>query len=323
MSRINWPRSWILAAIVLVKRFVVYQFELIFSYSSLQILSRISNKSQNVSVCQLSGAPRLRFLGPIRGVLPFVPEGGHSFNTLQPSLFSKKGKLPYNYTLDQQGLTADINCSYANSSPIEFGAVPGDSIDLPHVQYNATCHGAADVLTDGMSFNVSDGNATLGFGACQSPPAAGKVPIYSIYLRGRGGYQDSIGNITCTVSAIQAAIYPVTYQSFLRVFSSKKLITNSSWVNPRWMQRSLIKLGDVIHEAQNSTANSVAESVITIGAPSFRPRSDQKNPKYLEFFQWMLQGILGYEVRHIYTFPIRFPHGNSAGCVSEDYMVYG
>ena len=289
----------------------------------LQILSRISNKSQNISVGHLSGAPRLRFLGPIRGVLPFVPEGGHIFNTLQSSLFSKIGKIPYNYTLEQQGLIGDVNCSYANSSPIKFGAMPEASVDLPLLQYNATCDGAANNLMNGITFSVADGHATLGFGACQSSPAAGKMPTYFINLRGRGAYQNSIGNITCSVSAIQAAIYPVTYKSSRRVFSSTKSITNSSWVNPRWMQRSLIELGGVIYETQNLTSNSVAESVITIGATSFGLSSGQQNPKYLELFQWMIQGILGYEVRHINPVPIRFPYGNSAGCISEVYMVYG
>ena len=210
--------------------------------------------------------------------------------------------VSYNYTLEYQGLTSGVSCSYANESPISFGPVPG--VDVPWVvQYNGTCDGAADVLTDVVTFVAPNANNSLGFWACQSPPAADKSPTYFIYLRGRGrspgGYQDSIGNITCTVSPIQPAIYPVTYQSHPKIFSTTEPVANFTQVYPRLIEHVLVGLSGVVHQAQNFQANLVAESVITFGVKSFELPPDQKNPKYLELYQAMIQGILEYEVRPI------------------------
>jgi len=218
--------------------------------------------------------------------------------------------ISYNYSLDHQGVTSGINCNYANASPIRFGAVPG--VSVPWVlQYNASCDTVAqvDALTDVVTFISVNANNTLGSWACKSPPAAGQMPTYFIYFRGRGampgGYQDSIGNITCTISPFQAAIYPVTYQSVPRIFSSMKPIANSTQVHSRLMEGSLLELAQVLHLGQNFQANIVAESVLTFGAKSFGLRLDKKDPRHLELYQWMIQGILEYEVRHINFFPLQ------------------
>jgi len=267
----------------------------------------------------------LHFLGPIRGVLPIGPNGVPAFDTLGPSPFSNNktaaGIVSYNYTLEHQGLASGVSCSYADQSPIRFGAVPG--VDAPWVlQYNATCDsdGKADVLTDVLTLIVPNANNTLAFWACQSPPAAGKSPTYFIYLRGKGAkageYQDSIGNITCTVSPIHPAIYPVTYQSLPRIFSMTESIANATQVYPTLIKRALVGLSGIIHEAQNSQANLVAESVITFGVKSFGLRPYEKNETYLELYQSMIQGILEYEVRPFTSLYIRFSYSASVGHLS-------
>jgi len=279
--------------------------------TTLQILSLISNNSQSLSFSQLGSRDGLHFLGPIRGVLPIGPNGVPAFNTLGPSPFSDNettaGIISYNYTLEHQGLTSEISCNYADESPIRFSAVPG--VDAPWVlQYNGTCEGEVDVLTDVVTFVAPNANNTLGFWACQSPSAVGESPTYSIYLRGKGmpgSYQDSIGNITCTVSSILPATYPLTYQSLPRIFSTKGSIANSTQVYPRFIEYALIGLGGVIHQAQNFQANLVAESVITFGIKSFGLPPYQQDPKYLELYQSMIQGILEYEVRPFNSFYIR------------------
>ena len=280
----------------------------------LQILSLISNNSQSLSFSQLGGKSGLHFLGPIRGVLPIGPNGVPAFDTLGPSPFSNNktaaGIISYNYTLDHQGLTSGVSCSYVDQSPIGFSRVPGVNASTPWlVQYSATCDGAADVLTNVTTLIVPNANNTLAFWACKSPPAAGETPTYFIYLRGRGipgSYLDSIGNITCTVSPILPAIYPVTYQSLPQIFSTVESIANSTQVYSRLIEYALVGLAGVISEAQNRQANLVAESVITFGVKSFGLPPDQKNPKYLELYQSMIQGILEYEVRPLNSFYTRF-----------------
>ena len=264
-----------------------------------------------MSFSQLGGQDGLHFLGPIRGVLPIGPNGVPAFDTLgRPSPFSNNktaaGIISYNYTLEHQGLTSGVSCSYADQSPIRFSAVEAGSRWV--LQYNATCDGAADVLTNVETLIVPNANNTLGFWACQSLPAAGETPTYFIYLSGHrgfpGSYQDSIGNITCTVSPIQPAIYPLTYQSLPRIFSTKGPIANSTRMYPRLIQYALVGLSGVISQAQNRQANLVAESVITFGVKSFRLPPDKQDPKYLELYQSMIQGILEYEVRPLNSFYI-------------------
>lgn len=296
----------------------------------------ISNNTQSVSFGQLGGEDGLRFLGPIRGVLPLGPNGVPvpTFNTLRPSPFSDNdtvaGMISYNYTLEHQGLASEINCSYVDSSPIRFGPVPG--VNPPWVlQFNATCDDVAqaDVLENVQTFVVPNANGTLGFWACQSQLAAGQMPTYFIYLRGRGAtgpgtYQDLIGNVTCTVSSNRAAIYPVTYQSLPRIFSSTKSIANSTQLHHILMESSLMELAGVIRGSQNTDVNLVAESAITFGARSLK-LPQQRNPKYLELYKWMIQGILEYEVRRVYSgsFPFRFPYRDSAGHIFEVDTVDG
>jgi len=322
---------------MLVKNLIIYDSRLIVLRSSLQILSVISDNSQSVSFGQLGGSDGLRFLGPIRGVLPLGPNGVPAFDTPQPPPFSNSatvaGMISYNYTLEHQGLASAINCSYVDSTPITFHRRPDTNFAL---DYNGSCNGETDVLEH--PYTTANGPNVLGYWACQSPPAAG--PIYYLYLEGVTGTftnttdpggippipralsaspNDGSGHYTgptglypgptsdlklaCTISPIQAAIYPVTYQSLPRIFSSTKSIANATQVYSRLIERSLIELGDIINDAQNFHVNLVAESVITVGARSFGLPRKGKHPKYLELYEWMIRGILEYEVRRINFFP--------------------
>jgi len=289
---------------------------------TLQLFSLIPNNSKTISYDQIGD---VRFFRSIRGILPIGPNGV-PINALKPSPFSNKdtlaGMISYNYTLEHQGLASGINCSYVDSSPIGFGPVPGVAIDTPWVlQYNASCDGAADILTNVQTFIIFNGHSALTYWACQSPPSAEQTPTYFIYLRGRGGYKDSIGNITCTVSQIHPAAITANYQSLSRVFSSTTPIANSTQVYPRVMEHTLIALGGLIQEAQGVQSNLVAEAILNVAVKTFWLPPNQSGQKYLELYQAFIQGVIEYEVRHINSFSLRVSYGDSTGHISQAFMV--
>ena len=247
---------------------------------------------------QLGAKDGLRFLGPIRGVLPIGPNGVPAFNTLKSSPFSdpqtRDAMLSYFYTLEHQGLTSNISCIYDTASPVTFGVL---NAGTPYaLQYNGTCDGKADVLTDVATFVTANGSSTLGFWACKSPPNGAQDPSYFIYLRGRAYYRDAIGNITCTVSPIKPAIFPVTYQSEPRIFSLQERTSVSPATYPRLIERTLVALGSIVQYSQNFQSNLVAESVITFGVKSFGLPPYVQNPQYLRLYEAMIQGMLEYQV---------------------------
>jgi len=268
------------------------------------ILSLLSNNSESLTFSQLGGSGGLHFLGPIRGVLPMGPNGVPAFDTLHPSPFSNEktvaGMLSYNYTLEHQGLASNIKCIYDTQSPVRFGQA--DPSGAPYVlQYNGTCDslGAADVLTDVRTVLSVNSNNTLGYWACQSRPVAGQMPSYTIYLRGRNNYAQSVGNMTCTVSPIQPAIFEATYTSYHDIFALTKPIATSQQLNPQLTGYALVGLAGVIHQSQNWQANLVIESIITFGVKSFKLQPYEQNETYLRLYEAMIQGILEYEVTYI------------------------
>jgi len=241
----------------------------------------------------------MHFLGPIRGVLPLGPNGVASLNTLESSPFddtnTAAAMISYNYTLNHQGFASNITCIYDDKSPISFWPVPGDA---NMVAYNASCSdlGLATVLTNVADYVTLNTNNTLTFWACKSVPTDRKEPTYHIYLRGRRHYSSSIGNITCLVSSIQPAIFPVEYQSAPNIFSSKDSNTTFPNTTPGLMEHALGGLGAVIWEGQNIKSNLVAESVITFGVKYFQLQPYKQNEKYLQLYEAMIKGIIEYEV---------------------------
>ena len=239
----------------------------------------------------------MHFLGPIRGVLPQGPNGVASLNTLQPSPFDTNAAamISYNYTLNYQGFSNNITCIYDNQSPIRFSAVPGNTF---LVAFNASCPdlGLADVFTNVVPVTLNV-NSTLTFWACKSVPTDGKDPTYYVYLRGRVNYASSIANITCLVSSIQAAIFPVEYQSAPSLFSSSsEPNTTFSNANLGLIERAVGGLGTIIQEGQNIDSNLVVESITTYGVQGFQLSPNERNQTYLRLYEEMIKGIFEYEV---------------------------
>ena len=254
------------------------------------------NNTQSLTFSQLGAEDGLHFLGSIRGVLPIGPGGVPAFNTLAPSPFSNPeivaGMISYDYTLNHQGLESNVSCSYSETNPFVF-----QGLDNLAIQYNASCAslGGAEVLTNVPAFQSVYSNNTLVYWACQSVVNGVPVASYTVFLTGLNLYAPEIGNIVCTVKPMQAAIYPVTYQSTEHIFTTAGLTVTSSIALSTHINNALIGLGEIISEGQNSKGNLVAESVFTFGVKSFGVLP-QQNSLYLQLFGQMIQGILEYEV---------------------------
>jgi hypothetical protein len=220
----------------------------------LKILSLLTHNPQTLFFTQLGANDGMHFLGPIRGVLPLGPNGVASLNTLQPSPFDTNAAaiISYNYTLNHQGFASDITCAYDDLSPIRFSPVPGNPFMLT---YNASCSdlGLATALTDVVDYPTPNTNNTLTFWACKSVPIDRKEPTYYVYLRGRVNYASSIGNITCRVSSVQAAIFPVEYQAVPGIFSSSSE-PNATFADatPGLIEQAMGGLGTIIWKAKIS-----------------------------------------------------------------------
>ena len=261
-------------------------------YLFVQIQSFFSNSSESVILGEL-GPGSFRFLGPARGVVPISPNGIRDLGTLPPSMLSD-ALLSYNYTFDHQGLISNISCIYDTQSPITFLAVPNDTFS---VWVNASCNevGLDDI---GTNYTVSDTDRTLTLWACKSIPTGEQYPAYHIYLRGSGGvYEPEIGNITCTVSPIQPAVFPVTYQSRTGIFSTQKQITAAAPANSfsNLIEYAIWVFQDVLQQAQTVSVNLVAALVQDLGVQGGVPL-DLQNEQYLRLYEAMIQGILVDEV---------------------------
>ena len=238
---------------------------------------------------QLGGRGGLRFFGPLRGVLPLGPDGIDAFNN--HAYFPSSDTNSYNYTAELQGLLSNIKCVYDKHSPITFSSVSDDAYVY---QYSGTCHGAIDILTN--TFIPRNSTDWVGFWACKS---AGVHEEYTLYLRGSGtNYGSGIGNITCTVSPIQIALFPVTYWSRSGFFSSQEHTTTfaNTNISSHLIQLAVVALGDIIYESQNPQNNLVADAVISYGVKSSGLTPNHQNDTYLQLYEMMYQGILEYAV---------------------------
>jgi len=240
----------------------------------------------------------LRFLGPPRGIVPIAPANSRlGLKALEPSPLSSAEKntaiISYNYTFNHQGLTIDTNCTYDTQSPIRFSTVPNNTLSLV---VNSSCNeiGLAEVplAPDHSTLNT---NHTLTFWACKSIPTREKDTAYYIYLRGRGDYETEIGNISCTVSPVPA-VFPVTYQSSTRIFSTQEQVTTSTPAKTfsDVIEFAISSLGSVVQQAQTRSANMVAAIVrdFTLKASVFSPMVYEPNEHYLPWYAAMIQGIL-------------------------------
>lgn len=267
-------------------------------YPSVQMQSLISNNSESLILGELGPSSSLRFLGPTRGVLPIGPNGIPGLGALKPSPLSDAEKnsaiRSYNYTFDHQGLTSNISCIYDTQSPIRFSTMPNDTFA---VWVNGSCNeiGLTDVITN---YPMPDTNSTLTLWACKSIPTGEQYAAYYIYLRGRADDATTIGNISCTVSPIQPAVFPVTYQSSTGVFSAEELITASAPSEnfSNLIESAIAGFAGLVQQAQTVSVNLVAALVEDLGVQTLKLPPYEQNEQYLLLYEAMIQGILVDEV---------------------------
>jgi hypothetical protein len=259
-------------------------------------------------------------------VVPLGPNGVPAVNTVSyPLLLDNKDpnaeRIFYNYTLYLQGLTSNINCLYDIQSPITFSSVSGDG---PAVyQYNGTCSGRGQDVLVNASFITLAGASHLGFWACKTSSPGGNDQ-YLLYLSGRGFYQSAIGNITCTVSPIQPAIFPVKYESRPGTFYSLKPTITFTNTSTELIRRAIKGIGAVILESQNKDSNLVAESVITFGVKSLGLQPYTQDASYLKLYGALFQGIIEYEVCSDAPLHIPIPQYPAIGDIHplDIYTIY-
>ena len=276
----------------------------------------------------LYGLGGLRFSGSLSGVLPIGPDGVPVSEPLPPFSDAKTtaAMLSYNYTLENQGFISKIDCSYGSHTPINISQVaPGEVFVFT---YNGFCEGSglADVLTNVEAYITVNSNKTLTFWACKSAPNETSETSYFIYLRGvQVGYESSIGNITCTVSPIQPAVFPITYQSNPGVFSSNESISNSTTTSTfsGVIDNAISALGDIISNSQGGLSNLLAETVFSFGVSSANLMPYVQNEGYLQLFAAMIQGVLDYEVCPAKLLLIPSPHRRPTGDIHSANIFSG
>ncbi|KAG2024018.1 hypothetical protein CC2G_001619 [Coprinopsis cinerea AmutBmut pab1-1] len=295
------------------------------------VLALSPNNNESLSLNQIGAKDGMRLLGPLRGILPIGPNGAPAFDTLQDSPFANpdtaEAMFAYNYTLNYQGLSTNISCYFDSLSPIR--ARPASENNTHAVQYNATCPEDTDFFTDGGVIDVVVPNSRnrLMYWSCKAPDTDEGLPSYRMYLRGRGGYDEMIGNVTCDLSPVQPAIYPVTYNSDFHAFSSSPATSLASNAYTYLIENSLIQLSGIIAESQSYEANTVAEAVFTAGIKNFGLPIRTRDDGYLPIFEAMFQGMLDYEAtytRLVYSTAVDPPASclrNVEGAVT--YVVIG
>jgi hypothetical protein len=262
----------------------------------MQILSSLPDTNVSITYTQLGAPGGLHFVGSITGLLPIGPNGIPAFNTLDPpsnAYFSDAAlALPptYDYTLDLQGVSNNVTCAHTPESPITFALVNGSN-DM--YQYQAPCPpGQPDLLANPTYF-IPLSNNTLSSWTCQTAENS-----YTVYLKGSTHYSTSIGNITCNISSIQPTVFPVKYTGQSGIFVAQPPIPYSQSPNPvAQLGLQMVKsVGNVIWEAQSTTSNLVAESIITLGVKAFKEDPYASDERYLKLYESMIEGILDYEV---------------------------
>ncbi|KAF9464330.1 hypothetical protein BDZ94DRAFT_510718 [Collybia nuda] len=261
------------------------------------ILSLSTNNSESITFTQLNGA---HFLGPMKGVMPIGPNGLSAFDDLALQWPAAASLIPnsYNYTLHLQGLKSNVSCRYDTRNPVVL--TPSPTAPLISV-FQGTCPPQTQVLQNPVFpvFIDPSRNNSLGFWACLSPTSS--IPeSYDIYFRGDGAYGDMTGNMTCSVSSAQSAVFPVEYRNGTNLFVvSNASNSSASTISPALMRGAINALGHVIWGAQQYEANFVAESVITFGVKTYGLQPFSRDEMYLRLYEAMIQGLLDYQLTYI------------------------
>ncbi|TFK18370.1 hypothetical protein FA15DRAFT_760642 [Coprinopsis marcescibilis] len=274
------------------------------------MLSLLPDNTESLSFGQLGANHGLRVLGPVRGIYPVAPRNESSYNTLKPSVFTNddisEAMLAYNYTLGHQGLAADISCRPAPESPISFIASSENSTSHSEQRYNGTCPEGNDFLGPNTG-EVHVPEYAVMYWACRAfaKPAGHS---YDLYLHGPGFYNDTVGNITCSLTPRGFVSYPTTFTSSNHVFSASDSTATSVQVEPiapLLIEFMLEQLLEFVSQAQTSQASLIVETVLTTGHNAFGlpiPDSDigpSVVDHYLPFFEKMILGMLEYETSNI------------------------
>ncbi|KAJ2912775.1 hypothetical protein MD484_g7638, partial [Candolleomyces efflorescens] len=260
-------------------------------------------KNMDIGLGPLSQQPMtdefVLFQGSFRGVLPIGPDGFENFRSELPEWdgsFPESIKvLNYSYTLTQQGLESQVNCAYDHESPIRYiiGATSG------------TCdpnQGLRPMLKGLDNYPLAGSLATwnLSSWACASTQSSRKEPSdthYVVYLRGAGGYAESIANITCTLSNFRSRDYDVTYTRSDGYFTAKPA-TPSPEPNAKTLDsfaEGLINaLELLIWASQTETGNLVAEAVLNTGRRFFNLPMNATNDRFPRLVEGFMQGALEY-----------------------------
>ncbi|KAJ2913779.1 hypothetical protein MD484_g6642, partial [Candolleomyces efflorescens] len=274
------------------------------------LFQAIGVRNETSSLSQLGAKGGIRFLGSAKGVLPIGPDGAPAFDFDNSSRnpfkdqSTRRGMVSYNYTLLQQGLESSISCIYDTASPIRYNAIETTSTLI--IGTSGSCDPAAgleDVLENTNEYPTLNVNNTLTYWACKQRPQPGALdPTYVIYLRGRMYYEASIGNITCTVSPMRSRIFSVNYLSLPGYFvanpASDPPTESQRATFALYIEHGLAGLGGLIWEGQNWASNIVAETVFSLAAKYLDLSTFERNPKYLELYEAMLQGVLEYEATY-------------------------
>ena len=234
--------------------------------------------------------------------MPIGPNGVSAFDTLAPSPLSKPeiaaGMISYDYTLNHQGLKSNVSCSYTTTYPFSSFAVL-DPIGFPTttLTYNVNCtgQGKTDALINLPPPESAITHDALIYWACQD-----EIPTasYTIYLAGFGGYNNTVGNVTCVINPIQSAIYSVMYRSTEDIFSVTEANASSPIRFSTLINDALVGLRKLISNSQNFDDNLLAEMILDFGLKSFGLPADPDlpPPQYLSIYEQMIQGIIEYEV---------------------------
>ena len=261
-----------------------------------QILSHRAGNNRSRAFNQLGG---VQFASPIRGVLPMGPNGVPGFNSLSPLSSYDSHALArsstYNYTLGLQGIDTQIACQYDTRSPVRVTEIES----LTGVfETTGSCPNGVDAL-DSPRYWAILSRHTLGFWACglgDPDPADNSFRSYNLYLRGFGDFNTSIANITCTIET-KAAEYSATFHKQSSSFITELLPSQPSTLYPTHLiKQSVQAIGSVVSESQGFASNAMAESVRNLGAKYFGIQVGSRDDMYPKLFEYMLQGIVEYQV---------------------------
>ena len=259
-----------------------------------QILSQLPGNNRSRALNQLGG---VQFAAPIRGVLPMGPNGVPGFDTLFPlqqfDVHALARSATYNYTLGLQGIDTHLTCHYDTRSPISLTEVL-EGVFLT----TGSCPNGIDALDNPRYLSILS-NHTLGFWACglgDRNLADNSFHSYNIYLRGFRQLNTTVANITCVIET-KPAEYSVTFLKKSSAFITHLSSSQSTTGFPTHLiKQSVQAIGSVVSESQGFATNSLAESVLALGAKLFGLPLGTRDDKYPKLFEYMIQGMVEYQV---------------------------